>query len=106
MQKQQIAVNSDKIVQSGASGGENEINYEFFERSLRLFNDIFGHNLRKFGALVPKVEREFNKQIASKYNVLESFCRIIEFIKKTFNSTLRDLLLDNLRKKTSIASVK
>jgi hypothetical protein len=43
------------------------INYEFFVRSPRLFNYIFGINLHEFEALILRVERVFNKKIIGKY---------------------------------------
>jgi hypothetical protein len=43
------------------------INYEFFAGSPRLFNNIFEFNFREFEALIPQIEREFNKRITSKY---------------------------------------
>jgi hypothetical protein len=71
-----MASNSVKIVQSSVSGGKNMISYEFFEISPRLFNDIFGLNLHKFEASIPKVKREFNKQITSKYKRPERFHKL------------------------------
>jgi hypothetical protein len=52
------------------------INYEFFERGPRLFNDIFGFNLYELEALISTVEREFNKQITSKYKRPERFHKL------------------------------
>jgi hypothetical protein len=43
------------------------INYEFFVRSQRLFNHIFGLNLREFEVLICKVKHEFNRKITGKY---------------------------------------
>ncbi|MDR2371976.1 MAG: transposase family protein [Puniceicoccales bacterium] len=71
-----MASNSVKIVQSRVSGGKNMISYEFWEGSPRLFNDIFGLNLHKFEASIPKVKREFNKQITSKYKRPERFHKL------------------------------
>jgi hypothetical protein len=52
------------------------INYKFFERSPKLFNDIFGVNLHEFEALVPEIECEFNKRTTSKYKRPGRFSRL------------------------------
>jgi hypothetical protein len=43
------------------------INYAFFVRSPRLFNYVFGLNLREFDVLMRKVEQGFNREIISSY---------------------------------------